>query len=369
MDALDARILRSMFRGGVYGLHGADPRRTILDIASESGASRLTIRRRLRRWQKDQFFTGYNVYPNPHTVGCELFFEAFHVAPSASFAEVERQVREHPRMLRGYQSADAFGVFLAAPSLRDLRGFPESLERISGVHALFPLTPVTFPRPTGSMRASDWAIVAALRRHRGEISPEVAAEVRFTHRGLRRRVARLLDSNLLYFMPELDLRKSRGALTIVVLLLRGSEELDAIRRAMSERFPDSLEMYNFVPLQYLAPPPIQEYYRASKIDTFDPTVAPAFSAWIPIASVAEVDVLRRELLTLPGVLETVNMIPIHDFEGARWVDESVRAGTALGHSPAATAGSARTSKPASSRRVCAIGSAASRLPRSLGRPY
>ena len=320
MDSLDSRLLRARFRDGVFALPGIDPRRTVVELAKRCGSSRLTVRRRLRQWVKSGFWGPITVFPNPDALGCAFYFQGFAVEGARFLARLETEVARSPNVAFLFQVADFYGVVEVTKSLERLPPLQHRLERLQGVRTMFAPVRIAFPPSRGELRPRDVRIVAALRRLPAPDWERVSADVGMTVHGLRRRISQLLDSDQLFFFPELDFRKSHGSVALVTIFLLPGTSEESIRKSVHERFPDYMELENIFPHQTMIPPSLQGPYQRGASPGAAPPVARAFCCFVALKSAAEGDELHREFASIPGVYEPLILYPIRSFAVPRWVD-------------------------------------------------
>jgi DNA-binding Lrp family transcriptional regulator len=299
VDALDIRLLRAMFPGGVFAISGIGPGWSMTQLARTARTSRLTARRRLARWRDEGFWTKVLVYPHPATLGCSFQIQMFRVRGSGSIEAFDEFAQTALRTLMYFQTDNVLGPLCLVPETKP-KGPRRKLPR--GVEALSPPSAVAFPAPDGSLRRSDWAILRALRRSSELEWGAIARSLHMTERGVRRRVKQLSDARLLFFLPMTDFRSSHGSITMVAPLIRAEGDDAVVRRALFTRCPDALEVEQVTPPDALLPPEIRG--KGTRWLTF----------MVPTASIAEVDGIRQDLAAVAGVFDTYVSFPVRTVE-------------------------------------------------------
>jgi DNA-binding Lrp family transcriptional regulator len=299
VDALDIRLLRAMFPGGVYAITGIGPGWSMTQLARSACTSRLTARRRLARWRDEGFWKKLLIYPHPATFGCSLRIQMFRVRGSGSLEAFDRFAQTSLRALMYFQTDNIVGPLCLVSGSKPSRAHPKLP---SGVEAISEPTEVTFPVAQGSLRRSDWAIVRALRRSTELDWTALGRSLQMTARGLRRRVKQLSEAHLLFFLPMTDFRTSHGSISMVAPLIRAEGDDSVVRRALFARCPDALEVQQVTPPDALLPPEIRG--AGTRWLTF----------MVPTASVAEVDGIRQDLASVTGVFDTYVSFPVRSVD-------------------------------------------------------
>jgi DNA-binding Lrp family transcriptional regulator len=300
MDSLDIRLLRAMFRGGQFDLRGIDPQLTLQELARRTEVSRITVRRRLRSWREDGFWRRVTVYPNPDLLGSVLQMQAIIFDPGRNHSQLERKVGEtlEPAFMFHVQDFCCPILLSEAPGKAARR--QQSLEGRPGVHVLCAPIDIEFPESSLSLSPRDWHALQALRRSPEPDWASVASAVGVTVRGLERRVRRLMDSNSIFFFPELDFRRSPGTVAWIGVLLGEGVSHPRVREEMVRRHPDLLFIDNIFPIQLFLPPEIRKQ------------VAYAFPLLLPVTSASNAEQLRRDIAVVPGVVDVLVGFPTHN---------------------------------------------------------
>jgi DNA-binding Lrp family transcriptional regulator len=297
MDPLDIRLLRAMFRGGVFTLLGVEPQLSLQELARRTGVSRITVRRRLRTWRESGFLRQLAVFPNPDLLGTSFQMQAVLFDPGRDRATLEQAVGEVLEPAFSFHVQDfACPVLLSeAPEISTLR--QRALANRNGIHVLSPPLEIEFAASRIRLRPLDWAILQALRK-----SPEldwvaIARDLGITVRGLERRVRRLMDADAIFFFPELDFRRSECTVAWMGVLLSAGVNAQRVRAELLKRYPDLLFVENIFPIRVFLPPKIQKQ------------VADVIPMLLPVASASTGEQLRRDVTTVPGALDAIVGFP------------------------------------------------------------
>ncbi len=301
MVPLDIWLLRAMFLGSIQSIGNFDPRLSVQALARSVGVSRVTVRRRLARWRDEGFCKRVTAFPNPDALGTSFQMQAVVLDRGRTRSRSESALVDvlEPAFL--YQSEDVYNPVLLAESREVSDRRQKRLRDIEGVHVLCP--PLPFPCASSSVPLGlrDWKIIRSLRRFPVPDWPAVSKEVGVTVRGLQRRVARLMHGSALMFHPELDFRRSPGAVAWVGVLFGMNVDRSQFEADMVRRYPDLLRVEPVFPFENVLPPSDR------------PPVDGRFPFFLPVANAAAGDQLRHDLMTVPGVVDVVVGFPTRNF--------------------------------------------------------
>jgi len=313
MDSLDIRLFRAMFPGNVMAIRAFDPRLSVQDLARSAGLSRVTVRRRLARWRDEGFWRNVVAFPNPDALGTSFQMQSVVLEPGRTRSRSERALIDllEPAFL--FQSDDVYNpLFLAeAREISDRR--QGRFREVNGSHVLCP--PLDFPFVSSSMTLGlrDWKIIRSLRRFPGPDWGAVANDVGVSLRGLQRRVARLMEGRALFFFPDVDFRRSPGSVAWVGIMFGKGADTVRLETEITQRFPNLFRVDPIFPFEHVLPPSDR------------PPIGGRFPFFLPVPSASSGDQLRRDFLTLPGVVDVVVGFPTQNISLPRAFDTRIEA--------------------------------------------
>lgn len=307
MDDTDLAILREMMRGRVFFWATLDPRVSAESIARRLKLSPTTVRARLRAWRASGFLATTHVVPHPALLGLRL---------GAGNVRID-DVRAKPAAVESlalipgvFTVLDHVGPWLALNVLAESDAAMERLRklaaRLPGIDEVSPCHALAPPPPRrDAMTPLEWRMVRALRDAPDAPLARVAASVGTSTKTFARKYGALLADNMLLYVPEMDFARVGGGTVVrFIVALRPGEErargLAALRRL----------------------PRLMEAYDASIIS---PGPDAPVSLWMHLPSVSAIEETTREILAIPGVVESEHVVPVRGVFARAWIDEMVDA--------------------------------------------
>ena len=297
MHWLDIRLLRAMCKERTYSLQGIDPRLSIFALARRAGASRVTVRRRLARWRTDGFWKGVLTFPNPDLLGIRLEMQAFLLETGPNRSHMETALRETLRPMMVFQVESFYTPLLLSDGAAESARRQHDFAKASACRMLCAPCDVGFPGSEIPLGPRDWQILRALRKSPDPDWALAAAAVGMTVRGLERRVDRLMRANALFFQPLLDFRRLRTTIAWVGLLYRKGYDAPTIWVEINKLSPQVLPIDPIFPLEHLFP-------AENRL-----AVGGALIFFLPLASAATADQLRRDFGNIEGVMDVLVSFP------------------------------------------------------------
>jgi DNA-binding Lrp family transcriptional regulator len=211
-----------------YGYTGRSRRPSPKEIGVKLGVDEKTVRLRTRKMEREGFIRYYQAIPNLGLFGRPLLCAYGFRAPT---------VLEKQNALRLLKDSDgvvdiadclgeACGVTLSASSEEEA----ETMVKRMGESVGFPGMKLFPPRALSSVSSSldgiDWAIMKALRYDALRRTDEVSDQLGLTYRTVEYRIAKLLDSQLLFIRAMINSGDSKGILFYFLVL-----ELEDVTRA------------------------------------------------------------------------------------------------------------------------------------------
>lgn len=288
MDEKDVAILRAMGAGPQPQLHDPIPIEDLKPprIAEKVGLSVPTVKDRLRAMTEAGAIHGAFLAPNGAALGLQHYIWHFDVPERESTRALER-IEALP-FVTG--SADFIGPGLLTgfhARAEDVDEQYEELCRAVGPWAATPVYRQPYPRLARAPTRLDARIMIALWDDPLRSLPDVAEEVGVSSRTVRTRLTRLIEERAFYTRVSLDRSRMPGLLfAFLHVVAHEGEGRQAAMEAM--RVVDQR-------LLFAALPP------ALNVDAFD--------LGIVVASVAELDALRRAAEKCEGIAEATMWVP------------------------------------------------------------
>lgn len=279
-----------MYPRGIWSYCGIDPRITPAEIAKHVGLRRKAVWARIRQWKRAGIWKDPRVFPNPQLFGLREFQVEMPVADpsegSAVMDKLERVGGIIDSMIafsdtEAGPSADIVQLVFVAESGREFQRIARLLKRISPTGSLFGPAQDILPRCTQDLSPIDWRILSALVENPGGSLSQIARLARVTLKTAARRRSALIDSQAVWFIPDIDW--SRHPSIVFNLTCHEAGDMPRVRAALDERFPHSLPMAT-------------EYFGS----IYDPP-RPVVMIRVPAHSPGERQKLELELSRLPGV--------------------------------------------------------------------
>jgi DNA-binding Lrp family transcriptional regulator len=316
VDALDLRLLRAMFRDDLFAITGINPWFTVTQLSRATGASRLTVRRRLSKWQKLGVWGRVMVYPNPASLGGCFAMEGFQVVGEPAQRRFLRLAALVVPAVMAFQTEDVWVFLVVSSDLRTNSPWTRELAAQDGVQFLGGPHRVSFPDPDGQLRPGDWACIAALRNMEELNWSAVARKLRMEPRAFRRRMVQLLERHQIFFYPYIDFSCSEGTVIHLATFLAPGADAELVRRSVTELLPDIHPIDPLFPTRTLLPPDLQR------------SVAGELQFMMAVTSMATTDRLRRQIGEIPGVCNTHVAYPVQNMGVQYVIDEMIAAASA-----------------------------------------
>lgn len=297
MDWLDIRLLRAMCKEGKFSLQGIDPRRSIFALARGAGTSRVTVRRRLAQWRTDGFWKGVLTFPNPDLLGTRFEMQAFLLEAGPNRSHLETALRETLQPLMVFQVESFYTPLLLSNGAAESARRQHDFAKASACRVLSAPREVGFPGSEIPLGPRDWRILRALRRRSEPDWALAAISVGMTVRGFERRVDRLMRANALFFHPLLDFRRLRTTIAWVGLIYRKGYDAPTIWADIKQLSPEVLPIDPIFPLETFFPAEDRSAVGGSLI------------FFLPLASAAIADQLRRDFGSIEGVMDVMVSFP------------------------------------------------------------
>lgn len=212
MDGLDAAILREMWRDQTLIWGGLDPRLGTTEIADRLDVDRTTVWSRLKAWRETGFLVRQEVVPNPALFGAGVAVGDVRVDDPQARGQALEAIQLVDGILSGLDQVGPYTLLLyAVESEAALERCRRLVGQLPGVDEVSMCLPFEPPRNRIEPTATDWRILAALRRLPDAPLHEVAEEAGVSRRTLTRRYGELLEASAIWSFPVLDFTCYRDA--------------------------------------------------------------------------------------------------------------------------------------------------------------
>ncbi|MCI4372947.1 MAG: AsnC family transcriptional regulator [Thermoplasmata archaeon] len=244
MDDLDLTILRWMYPGGVYSMYGIDPRISTSEIASHVGLTRTAVWARIRQWQREGFWNGVRVHPNPGIFGEKLFRVEIPVSDTVEGGILVDELEIVDGILgASVAQGDAVsGKDILTVMLRFAAGDAEDVDRRMRVlRHLSPSGKVDgpwideVPDVGRKLTPLDRRIIGVVINNPMASLGQLARLVGVTHKTFARRHSALLSNHALFYRPNVDWSKHPSIL--LYFFCEHSSDVPHVRTAVEARFP------------------------------------------------------------------------------------------------------------------------------------
>jgi DNA-binding Lrp family transcriptional regulator len=323
VDATDVRLVREL---------GLQPflnwPRHPDDLKPASLAKRLglgvdAVKERLRRLEREGILQGFEIFPNFRHFGLQVSSVRFRLADEGARARAMTEVQ-------AVDGVQAVTGFLGTELCVDLcHRNPTEMTRRAGVLSRlmgdatylgacdYPLPPVDH-----ELSPFDWRILQALRGQPRRRLEDVAESLGVSARTVKRRFERMAKAGDFDIVANVDpgaLRNSIMAFLLVHLRPDATKaEGEAVVASLPERW----------------------------FHVWMPGHKPDFFAAVVAASMGELEELRRQTESLPGVVMVESRIPVDMHTDMRWIDEWIRERAKSIEPKARIAAAGRAPKPA-----------------------
>ncbi len=239
LDRIDIRLLGQLARGmsahdfqpevkGVYGR-----------IAKKLGLDEDTVRKRMERLESTGVIRGWQVVLNPNVLGLKMFVIWMSVSPQLRVEEAVRKIR----LVHGVASiarlvGDVLGVGIFCESEQVFR---RSVGLISELAETKELTTYVVDQPGTEVEltTTDWQIIKALRPDPLVRYSEMAKKLGLSSRTVTRRLLRLLEGNVVFFLPNIDFGLCEGLSCVDLFVTYTASSLKReVDRSIFTKFED-----------------------------------------------------------------------------------------------------------------------------------
>ena len=304
LDDRDVAILEAMrvypFNGTPHGPDALRP----AGLAQRTGFSIDLVKDRVARMERQGIIVGYQIYPNLHQLGLEetiLHITVPLEARDRFFAEVDA-LEGVVGVSRFVGESACIDLTHASPADRDDK--TQALMALAGRDVLPDrYVQIGAKAPTRPLTGLDWRIIQAMRGQAKRPYKHIAEDVGITSRTVRRRLQRMDADGAIDVVVEPDLGAVSGVTLFVVKVLcppgRHDEVLQRVVKCMRGR------SFSFLR-------PATAELGAFMVDGF------AFSS-------GEIEDIRTEVASVPGVDDVELFFPSSVTASTAWLDDAIAA--------------------------------------------
>lgn len=241
--SLDWDLFRALYRLSDSPVWQVESHPDVRRLGSTIGVSANTVWRRLREWRTIGFLRAHVFFPNPRLFGLGFEYTRLLLSNPVDHLEiVDRLELVDGVVLASTEFGEAVYVTTIAdsPSSRSRR--LKLLASLPGVREVAAPQPVWLPTPTGSLRPSDFRLIAALRSSPDASFARLAGSLGMAGRTFARRFRALRTSSAMLTFREEDFSHFPSTVVILTLTLDSTVGSPAVARRAAEMFPDLLEL-------------------------------------------------------------------------------------------------------------------------------
>lgn len=227
MDRLDIKILGRLYRG--VSSHGFQPevKGVYSRIAKGLGLDEDTIRKRVDRLESTGVITNWMLVINPNAIGMKIYAIWMTVSPQLKIEDAVRKIR----LVRGVISiarevGDILGIGLLCETEQAFRKSAELISELAGRPEITTYA-VDHPVTPFELSATDWDIISALRPDPLIRYTEVAERLGLSPKTVQRRMTKLTEGNVIFFVPEINFSELEGATCVDLFITYTSSGLKA----------------------------------------------------------------------------------------------------------------------------------------------
>lgn len=241
MDELDIAIIRSLFGTTNTLPLSPDPRPSFSAMARKLKVDEVTIRNRVRKMESTGVLKGRTLQLNPGLVGLTAASLLIDVLPPSSKADVIKKLLLMQGVLAVLSNiGNSLGIIILYESERGLRNQVELITRIASSENVVSVN-IPLPRPQVRLSPADLKLIRIIQKDPNKSYLSVAEELGLSNKTVKLRLAKLIEGNAMFFLPNIEVKALRG-LTVVGLLVfyDGVEMKQAVDDAIASHMPDNL---------------------------------------------------------------------------------------------------------------------------------
>jgi len=236
VDSLDVRVCRELFRDRTGPVLQSDFRKSFRSMARRLRVDEVTVRNRIKRFQRSGFLKGWRLIVNPGLLGVRLAQLWFDVRPLSAKDELIRKLS----LMHGVLViSDSYGssltlVLMYEGEISAKKEF-ELIARLSNAQSLVRVN-IPFPGCAFELAHADWKIIKAIQTDPRQSYSVISRAVGMSQKTVRRRLQRMIDDRALFVIPRLNPKALEGAIIadLVVFYADPRSKTDLDTRIVSQ---------------------------------------------------------------------------------------------------------------------------------------
>jgi len=239
LDRLDIRILGQLYRGvskigfrpDVKGMYGS--------MAEKLEIDEDTVRKRVDRLHSMGVIRGWQLVVNPHVFGLDTYAVWMTVDSELKIEETMRKIRlVHGILTIAREMGNVVSMGMVCENESVFRKRVELISELTGGKQLASYA-VAQPKSEVEPTSTDWQIINAITPDPLGSYTRVAEKLGLSSRTVQRRITRLINGKVIFFLPNVDFSHLEGASWVSLLVSYAESGFkDRIERSIFTKFED-----------------------------------------------------------------------------------------------------------------------------------
>jgi DNA-binding Lrp family transcriptional regulator len=242
MDRLDIKIIRELFQPQPFAPSREGQRESFRRMGKRLGVGGEAASKRVDRLVRSGFIKGFPLFLNTNLLGLKVGALVLEIEASKPRKELAKKLSLIDGLFMVQTHVLSFvGVMFLYEDDESLYKKADLISTVAGARGA-KLTRVPFPKSTVSLSKSDWKIISRLQRNVDKSFREISQELQVSTKTVRRRMARMSKSGVIYTLPSVDFTAVRDAVMAALLVEYDSPSL---RPRVDKMLLELLEPYYF----------------------------------------------------------------------------------------------------------------------------
>ncbi len=239
MDRLDIKLLGQLARGISSFDFQPEVKAAYRRIACNLEVDEDTVRKRVERLRARGLIRAWQLAVNPNILGMTIFAIWMSVGPQLTLEEAIRKIKlVHGVISITHEIGDVLGVGLFCENeevFKKRLGLISELVDARNVMTNF----VQYPSPGVEVTKTDWNLIKRLRLRPTLSHKELANDLGLSTRTVKRRLTRLAQGKVIFFLPDIDLKLLEGAACVDLFVFYSASGLKGdVDRSIFSKFED-----------------------------------------------------------------------------------------------------------------------------------